>query len=57
MLCRASARMLIRVAKHISKFPAHVTPILISTVIQCQRSGFKKTAFEYATMLMRPEFR
>lgn len=49
--------MLIRVARHISKFPAHVTPILISTVIECQRSGLKRTAFEYASMLMRPEYR
>ncbi|CAM6075010.1 unnamed protein product [Sphagnum tenellum] len=54
---RSSARMLIRVARHISKFPAHVTPILISTVIECQRSGLKRTAFEYASMLMRPEYR
>lgn len=49
--------MLIRVAQHISKFPAHVTAILISTVVECQRSGLKKTAYEYATMLLRPEFR
>jgi len=53
----AAAYMLIRVAKNISKFPRHVVPILTSTVIECQRAGFKKTAFEYASMLMRPEYR
>ncbi|KAK3240077.1 hypothetical protein CYMTET_50059, partial [Cymbomonas tetramitiformis] len=53
----SAARMLIRVAKNISKFPRHVVPILTSTVIECQRSGNKKTAFEYASMLMRPEYR
>ena len=49
--------MLIRVAKHISKFPSHVVPILTSTVIECQRSGLRKNAYEYASMLMRPEYR
>ncbi|KAJ3330817.1 WD repeat-containing protein 19 [Blyttiomyces sp. JEL0837] len=51
------ARMLIRVAHNISKFPSHVVPILTSTVIECQRAGLKKEAFEYAAMLMRPEYR
>ena len=49
--------MLIRVANNISKFPAHVVPILTSTVIECHRAGFKKEAFEYAAILMRPEYR
>lgn len=52
-----AARMLVRVAHSISKFPKHVVPILTSTVIECHRSGLKKTAFEYASMLMRPEYR
>ncbi|KAJ3099152.1 WD repeat-containing protein 19 [Phlyctochytrium planicorne] len=51
------ARMLIRVSNNISKFPAHVVPILTSTVIECYRAGMKKEAFEYAAMLMRPEYR
>jgi len=51
------ARMLIRVSQHISKFPAHIVPILTSTVIECYRSGLKNEAFEYAGMLMRPEHR
>ncbi|WIA17827.1 hypothetical protein OEZ85_009333 [Tetradesmus obliquus] len=52
-----AARMLVRVAGSISRFPKHVVPILTSTVIECQRAGLKKTAFEYASMLMRPEYR
>eukprot|EP00002_Diphylleia_rotans_P001793 TRINITY_DN11025_c0_g1_i1.p1 TRINITY_DN11025_c0_g1~~TRINITY_DN11025_c0_g1_i1.p1 ORF type:complete len:1293 (+),score=269.64 TRINITY_DN11025_c0_g1_i1:166-4044(+) len=52
-----SARMLIRVAKNISKFPSHIVPILTSTVIECHRSGLKRSAFEYASTLMRPEYR
>ena len=47
----------VRVARNISKFPKHIVPILTSTVIECHRAGLKKTAFEYASMLMRPEYR
>lgn len=53
----SAARMLIRVARNISKFPKHVVPILTSTVIECHRAGLKKTSYEYASMLMRPEYR
>jgi WD repeat-containing protein 19 len=49
--------MLIRVAKNITKFPAHVVQILTSTVIECQRAKLQKTCYEYAAMLMRPEYR
>uniref|UniRef100_A0A3P9KAP6 WD repeat-containing protein 19 n=1 Tax=Oryzias latipes TaxID=8090 RepID=A0A3P9KAP6_ORYLA len=52
-----AARMLIRVSKNISKFPAHVVPILTSAVIECQRAGLKKSAFSFASMLMRPDYR
>ena len=51
------ARMLLRVAKNISKFPSHIVPILTSTVIECQRAGLKNSAFNYAVVLMRPEHR
>lgn len=34
-----------------------VVPILTSTVIECQRSGMRKSAFNYAVMLMRSEYR
>ncbi|CAG0921516.1 unnamed protein product [Notodromas monacha] len=54
---KIAARLLARVARSISKFPAHVVPILTSTVIECQRSGMKATAFNYAAVLMRPEHR
>ena len=33
------ARMLLRVANNISKFPTHIVPILTSTVIECHRCG------------------
>uniref|UniRef100_A0A1A7WGZ7 WD repeat-containing protein 19 n=1 Tax=Iconisemion striatum TaxID=60296 RepID=A0A1A7WGZ7_9TELE len=51
------ARMLIRVSNNISKFPAHVVPILTSAVIECQRAGLKNSGFSLAAMLMRPEYR
>lgn len=34
-----------------------VVPILTSAVIECQRAGLKKSAFGFAAMLMRPEYR
>ncbi|NXN95131.1 WDR19 protein, partial [Rhinopomastus cyanomelas] len=51
------ARLLIRVANNISKFPSHVVPILTSAVIECHRAGLKNSAFSFAAMLMRPEYR
>jgi WD repeat-containing protein 19 len=52
-----AARMLLRVAKNVSKFPSHVVPILTSTVVECQRAGLKNSAFQYASTLMRQEHR
>ncbi len=52
-----AARMLLRIAKSISRFPTHVVPILTSTVIECHRSHLYESAFKYATVLMRPEHR
>ena len=46
-----TARLLLRVAKHISKFPKHQVRILISTIIECQKSGLKNSAFEWATYI------
>ncbi|KNE64085.1 hypothetical protein AMAG_09147 [Allomyces macrogynus ATCC 38327] len=51
------ARMLARVSRNISQFPAHVVPILTSTVLECLRSGLKGSAIEFASLLMRPEYR
>ena len=53
----SGARMLIRVCKHISRFPMHIVPIMTSTVIECHRSGLRGASFEHATTLMRPEYR
>ena len=33
-----AARLLLRVAQNVSKFPKHMVPILTSTVIECQRA-------------------
>lgn len=52
-----AARMLLRVAENISKFPTSTVPILTSTVIECHRSGLKHSSYEYALVLMRPEHR
>ena len=34
-----------------------IVPILTSTVIKCHQSGLRDSAFSYAAMLMRPEYR
>ncbi|KAK0417556.1 hypothetical protein QR680_013078 [Steinernema hermaphroditum] len=52
-----AARLLIRVADNISRFPTHVVPILTSTVITCSKAGLRQSAFNYAVMLLRPENR
>lgn len=52
-----AARLLCRVARNISRFPSHIVPILTSCVIECHRAGLRGSAFEYATTLMRPEYR
>merc|ERR1719375_1505074 len=53
-----AARLLLRVAKNISRFPSHTVRFLTSTVIECQRAGLKDEAFEYATILvMNAEYR
>lgn len=52
-----AARMALRVARAITRFPAHVVPILTSTVIECQRAGMRKSAFAYACVLMQPGHR
>ncbi|XP_048517184.1 WD repeat-containing protein 19 [Dendroctonus ponderosae] len=51
------ARLLIRVANNISKFPSHIVPILTSTVIECHRAGLRHAAYKFATDLMNPEYR
>lgn len=51
------AQLLIRVAKNISRFPIHTVAILTSTVVECQRAGFKKHAIQFGLLLMKPENR
>lgn len=46
-----------RICRIISGFVVDIVPILTSTVIECHRAGLKKSAFSYAAMLMRPEYR
>merc|ERR1711904_629239 len=52
-----AALMLLRVAKNIQQFPAHIVPILTSVVIECQRATMKNQAYQFACTLMRPEYR
>merc|ERR550514_884617 len=52
-----AALMLLRVAKNIQQFPAHVVPILTSVVIECQRANLKCSSYQFACTLMRPEYR
>jgi len=52
-----AALMLLRVAKNIQQFPAHVVPILTSVVIECRRANMFTEAYQYACTLMRPEYR
>nr|XP_022918657.1 WD repeat-containing protein 19 [Onthophagus taurus] len=51
------AKMLIRVASNISKFPSHIVPILTSTVIECHRAELRFAAYKFATILMNPDYR
>eukprot|EP01006_Ploeotia_vitrea_P030251 TRINITY_DN62715_c0_g1_i1.p1 TRINITY_DN62715_c0_g1~~TRINITY_DN62715_c0_g1_i1.p1 ORF type:complete len:1401 (+),score=199.79 TRINITY_DN62715_c0_g1_i1:64-4266(+) len=54
---QTAALMLVRIAKNINKFPRDLVPILTSTVIECQKVGFKASAYEHACVLVRPENR
>eukprot|EP01013_Petalomonas_cantuscygni_P015686 TRINITY_DN32571_c0_g1_i1.p1 TRINITY_DN32571_c0_g1~~TRINITY_DN32571_c0_g1_i1.p1 ORF type:complete len:1413 (-),score=393.21 TRINITY_DN32571_c0_g1_i1:294-4532(-) len=52
-----SARMLVRVSRNINQFARHQVQIMTSTVIECLRVGMKGSAYEFASILVRPEFR
>eukprot|EP01065_Artemidia_motanka_P034939 TRINITY_DN4291_c0_g1_i2.p1 TRINITY_DN4291_c0_g1~~TRINITY_DN4291_c0_g1_i2.p1 ORF type:complete len:1462 (+),score=461.23 TRINITY_DN4291_c0_g1_i2:98-4483(+) len=47
-----AARMLIRVSKNIDKFPKHKVSILSSAVLECNKVGFDKSAYQYAKRLV-----
>ncbi len=49
-----AARMIARVARNVSRFPAQAVTILTSAVVCCQRGGMKASAFEFACALMGP---
>jgi hypothetical protein len=53
-LCQASVACTCSAS---NRFPRHIVPILTSTVIECQRSGLRATALQYAAVLMLPEHR
>eukprot|EP00927_Polykrikos_kofoidii_P000378 TRINITY_DN10136_c0_g1_i1.p1 TRINITY_DN10136_c0_g1~~TRINITY_DN10136_c0_g1_i1.p1 ORF type:complete len:1380 (-),score=277.95 TRINITY_DN10136_c0_g1_i1:218-4357(-) len=52
-----AALLLLRVARNIQQFPAHIVPILTSVVIECQRAKLMTEAYQYSCTLMRPEYR
>jgi len=52
-----AARLLVRVAENISKFPNHIVNILTSTVVECHKSKLLQSSFGYAAMVLRPEYR
>ncbi|CAF1070981.1 unnamed protein product [Rotaria sp. Silwood1] len=52
-----AARLLNRVSHNVSKFPAHIVQILTTTVIECQKAGMNNSAFNFALILMRHEYR
>jgi WD repeat-containing protein 19 len=53
----SAAKLLVRVAKNISQFPAHSVQILTTTVVECMRANLKEAAYTWACILMRPEHR
>ena len=53
-----AARLIKRVALNISSFPQQIAVnVLTFGVIECIQAGLKRTAFEFAAILMRPENR
>lgn len=50
-----AARMLNRVAKNISQFPATTVNILTTTIAECTQAGLKQAAYAQACILVRPE--
>lgn len=50
-----ACRMLLRVSRNIQKFPKHISTIVSTTVLQCSKSGFNKSAYEFACFLIQNE--
>ena len=51
----SAARLLLRVARNIQKFPKHVATILTTTVVECTKVDFKGSAYQYACQLLQAE--
>ncbi len=52
-----AAKLLNRVCKNIIQFPAHAVNILTSSVIEAAKANFKYLAFQWACVLVRPDYR
>ena len=52
-----AAKILDRVCKNISQFPSHAVNILTTAVIEATRANYKSLAYQWAVVLMRPEYR
>ncbi|KEG13410.1 putative WD40 repeat protein [Trypanosoma grayi] len=50
-----ASRMLLRVVRNIQKFPQHIALIYTSSALQCLKSGFKKSAFDNACIIIQNE--
>lgn len=50
-----ACRMLLRVSRNIQKFPKHITTIVTSTILQCVKANFKKSAFDLSCFLIQNE--
>ncbi|KAF5223304.1 putative intraflagellar transport protein F6 [Trypanosoma cruzi] len=48
-----ASRMLLRVVRNIHKFPKHISVIYTSTALQCLKSGFRKSAFDNACVIIQ----
>lgn len=52
-----AARLLLQCAEDLSRFPSNATALLTTTVVECHRSGLKRSASSYARVLMDAEHR
>uniref|UniRef100_A0A1I7STJ9 Intraflagellar transport protein 122 homolog n=1 Tax=Bursaphelenchus xylophilus TaxID=6326 RepID=A0A1I7STJ9_BURXY len=52
-----AGRLLVRVARNVSRFVQHEVQILTSTVITCAKANLRGTAYELATRLIKPGMR
>lgn len=52
---QTATRMLLRVARNITKFPKHEAAILATTVVECAKNDFKKSSYEFACNLVQSE--